>query len=121
MNYEKLDAAAAERELASLDGWELKPEGDAIFKSFTFKNFIEAFGFMTECAMRAEKLNHHPERLFPCGRAADDARRQKPDGSGFQTRQSHGQGILPPQLNSIFQAPILEEARQVPSEGRDHG
>ncbi|WP_117194965.1 4a-hydroxytetrahydrobiopterin dehydratase [Rhizobium terrae] len=61
MDYEKLDAAAAERELASLDGWELKPEGDAIFKSFKFKTFIEAFGFMTECAMRAEKLNHHPE------------------------------------------------------------
>jgi len=61
MNYEKLDAAAAEREIASLDGWELKPEGNAIFKSFTFKNFVEAFGFMTECAIVAEKLNHHPE------------------------------------------------------------
>jgi 4a-hydroxytetrahydrobiopterin dehydratase len=61
MNYEKLEPAAAERELASLDGWELKAEGDAIFRSFKFKNFIEAFGFMTECAMRAEKLNHHPE------------------------------------------------------------
>ena len=61
MDYEKLDAAAAERELVSLDGWELKPEGDAIFKSFKFKSFIAAFGFMTECAMRAEKLNHHPE------------------------------------------------------------
>ena len=61
MDYEKLDAEAAARELTSLDGWELKPDGDAIFKSFTFKTFIEAFGFMTECAMRAEKLNHHPE------------------------------------------------------------
>jgi 4a-hydroxytetrahydrobiopterin dehydratase len=61
MEYEKLDAAAAERGLSSLDGWELKPEGDAIFKSFKFKTFIQAFGFMTECAMRAEKLNHHPE------------------------------------------------------------
>ncbi|MFB9949812.1 4a-hydroxytetrahydrobiopterin dehydratase [Rhizobium puerariae] len=61
MNYEKLDAAAAERELTSLDGWELKPEGDAIFKSFVFGNFIEAFGFMAECALSAEKLNHHPD------------------------------------------------------------
>ena len=61
MEYEEMDAAAAERELASLDGWELKPEGDAIFRSFKFKTFIEAFGFMTVCAMRAEKLNHHPE------------------------------------------------------------
>lgn len=68
MEYEKLDAAGAERELASLDGWELKPEGDAIFKSFEFKTFIQAFGFMTECAMRAEKLNHHPEWFNSYGR-----------------------------------------------------
>ncbi len=61
MNYEKLDAAGVERELATLQGWELKPEGDAIFKSFKFRTFIEAFGFMTECAISAEKLNHHPE------------------------------------------------------------
>lgn len=68
MDYEKLDAAAAAREIASLDGWELKPEGDAIFKSFTFKTFAEAFGFMTECALRAEKLNHHPEWFNSYGR-----------------------------------------------------
>jgi 4a-hydroxytetrahydrobiopterin dehydratase len=61
MHYERLDPTAAERELASLDDWELKPEGDAIFKSFKFRTFIEAFSFMTECAMRAEKLNHHPD------------------------------------------------------------
>ncbi|MBP2562760.1 4a-hydroxytetrahydrobiopterin dehydratase [Neorhizobium galegae] len=61
MNYEKLDAAAVERELATVDGWELKPQGDAIFKSFKFRTFIEAFGFMAECALSAEKLNHHPE------------------------------------------------------------
>ena len=61
MNYEKLDTAGVEREFATLDGWDLKPEGDAIFKSFKFKTFIEAFGFMAECALSAEKLNHHPE------------------------------------------------------------
>src|SRR6218665_3556904 len=61
MNYDRLDAAAAERELASLDGWTLRTRGDAISKTFTFRNFIEAFGFMAECALSAEKLNHHPE------------------------------------------------------------
>lgn len=30
-------------------------------KTFTFKNFIEAFGWMTSAAIYAEKLNHHPE------------------------------------------------------------
>ncbi|MCF2905810.1 4a-hydroxytetrahydrobiopterin dehydratase [Octadecabacter sp. CECT 8868] len=30
-------------------------------KTFTFKNFVEAFGWMTSVAIVAEKLNHHPE------------------------------------------------------------
>ena len=68
MFYEKLDAAAAERELAGLDGWGLKPEGNAIFRSFVFKTFAEAFVFMTECALAAEKLNHHPEWFNSYGR-----------------------------------------------------
>lgn len=32
-----------------------------LHKIFSFKNFIEAFGFMTRVALRAEKMNHHPE------------------------------------------------------------
>jgi 4a-hydroxytetrahydrobiopterin dehydratase len=39
--------------------WEFKNEG--IEKSFKFKNFMEAFGFMTQVAMLAEVANHHPE------------------------------------------------------------
>ncbi|MGZ9809559.1 4a-hydroxytetrahydrobiopterin dehydratase [Pseudoroseicyclus sp. H15] len=42
-------------------GWVLADEGIALEKSFSFKNFIEAFGFMTRAAMWAEKWNHHPE------------------------------------------------------------
>ena len=38
-----------------------KEENDALTKSFQFKDFTEAFGFMTRVAMQAEKLNHHPE------------------------------------------------------------
>ena len=34
---------------------------DAIQKSFRFKNFVDAFGFMTRAAIWAEKWNHHPE------------------------------------------------------------
>lgn len=30
-------------------------------KTFKFKNFIDAFGWMTQVALHAEKLNHHPE------------------------------------------------------------
>jgi len=39
----------------------LQKDRDAIFKSFQFKNFNDAFGFMTHIAMQAEKMDHHPE------------------------------------------------------------
>jgi 4a-hydroxytetrahydrobiopterin dehydratase len=38
-----------------------KEENNSLSKSFEFKNFIEAFSFMTKVAMIAEKMNHHPE------------------------------------------------------------
>ena len=44
-----------------LTGWTVDPKRDAICKAFQFKNFIEAFGFMTRSALWAEKWNHHPE------------------------------------------------------------
>ncbi len=42
-------------------GWVKTSDRDAISKSFAFKNFVEAFGFMTRAALWAEKWNHHPE------------------------------------------------------------
>lgn len=42
-------------------GWSELGERDAIYKEFTFKNFNQAFGFMTRVALQAEKMNHHPE------------------------------------------------------------
>ncbi|MCR9110595.1 4a-hydroxytetrahydrobiopterin dehydratase [Marivita sp. XM-24bin2] len=42
-------------------GWSLDEERDAISKTFKFKDFVEAFGWMTRAAMWAEKWNHHPE------------------------------------------------------------
>lgn len=52
----------AEAALAKLQGWS-KVEGDrdAISKTFKFKNFNAAFGFMTRVALMADKLDHHPE------------------------------------------------------------
>jgi len=47
--------------LAALDGWTEAGDRDAITKSFTFKDFNEAFGFMTQVALHAERLDHHPE------------------------------------------------------------
>ncbi len=42
-------------------GWAMQDGRDAVKKTFVFKNFVEAFGFMTQSAIWAEKLNHHPE------------------------------------------------------------
>lgn len=42
-------------------GWQMVDGRDAIHKAFKFKNFRKAFAWMTEMAMWAEKMDHHPE------------------------------------------------------------
>ncbi len=52
----------AEAALKRLSGWaKVAGERDAISKTFKFKDFNAAFGFMTRCALMADKLDHHPE------------------------------------------------------------
>jgi len=58
---QKLDSAARKSALAKLNGWSDVSGRDAITRKFTFKNFNEAFGFMTRAALVAEKMDHHPE------------------------------------------------------------
>lgn len=41
--------------------WSLVKDRDAIYKEFLFSDFIQAFGFMTQVALKSEKMNHHPE------------------------------------------------------------
>lgn len=55
----KLDEAG--RAALRDSGWEAVDGRDAVKKTYVFKNFVEAFGFMTKAAIWAEKLNHHPE------------------------------------------------------------
>ena len=43
------------------DGWALSADGKAIERSYRFKDFSEAFAFLTRVAMEAEKVDHHPE------------------------------------------------------------
>ncbi|GAM21941.1 hypothetical protein SAMD00019534_051160, partial [Acytostelium subglobosum LB1] len=48
--------------LPTISGWTMDPSGrDAIKRTFTFKDFAEAFSFMTRTAIVAEKMDHHPE------------------------------------------------------------
>jgi len=47
--------------LAGLPDWTLDALRAGITRSFKFKDFVEAFGFMTKVALLAEKADHHPE------------------------------------------------------------
>jgi 4a-hydroxytetrahydrobiopterin dehydratase len=47
--------------LAALPGWAPVEGREAIARTFRFRDFSEAWGFMTRAAMVAEKLDHHPE------------------------------------------------------------
>jgi 4a-hydroxytetrahydrobiopterin dehydratase len=57
----KLDAAARQAALKDLSGWSVVDGRDAITRKFAFKDFNEAFGFMTRAALLADKMDHHPE------------------------------------------------------------
>lgn len=47
--------------LAALPAWHVVAGRDAIHRAFKFRNFSEAFGFMTRVALAAETADHHPE------------------------------------------------------------
>ncbi len=60
---EKLSDTARKTTLEPLmeTGWAMDEQRDAIKKTFKFKNFADAFGFMTRAAIWSEKWDHHPE------------------------------------------------------------
>ena len=57
----RLTSDARSKALAGLQGWRTVDGRDAIAKSFAFKDFNQAFAFMTRVALMAEKMDHHPE------------------------------------------------------------
>lgn len=58
---EKLSPIAAAELLATLKHWQHDNKRDAITREFNFADFAQAFAFMTQIAIQAEKRNHHPE------------------------------------------------------------
>ena len=58
-SYKKLDNEEINIELSKLNNWEL--DNDRIRKTFEFKDFGDAFAFMTRMAIEIERINHHPE------------------------------------------------------------
>jgi 4a-hydroxytetrahydrobiopterin dehydratase len=61
MPIPRLTEAELDTALADLPEWNLREDGLAIFRRFTFNDFSEAFAFMTRVALLAEKVDHHPE------------------------------------------------------------
>lgn len=61
MTLQKLEGKARTEALALLPDWSPVPGRDAIERSFQFKDFSTAFGFMARVALVAEKMDHHPE------------------------------------------------------------
>ena len=47
--------------IAEVPAWALREDGKALTRSFKFKDFNAAFGFMTRVALYADKADHHPE------------------------------------------------------------
>jgi len=58
---DRLTAAERTAALAELPGWQPAGSRDAIEKTFAFKSFGEAWDFMSQVALAAEAMDHHPE------------------------------------------------------------
>jgi 4a-hydroxytetrahydrobiopterin dehydratase len=54
--------------LQTLNGWAEAKGRDAIVKTFQFKSFNQAWGWMSRVALYAEKMDHHPEWFNVYGR-----------------------------------------------------
>ena len=61
MAREKLSPAAIDEALARLHGWKLAADRGSIGRTFEFRDFSEAFAFMTRVALAAEAMDHHPD------------------------------------------------------------
>ena len=61
MPIPRLTAAEVSALLAECPGWTLRDDGLALTRELKFKDFNEAFGFMTRVALYADKADHHPE------------------------------------------------------------
>jgi 4a-hydroxytetrahydrobiopterin dehydratase len=57
--YKRLSDEEIKREIDKNPDWIV--ENGKLSRTLEFDNFVQAFGFMTEIAIEAEKINHHPE------------------------------------------------------------
>lgn len=81
MRLAKLEGDARAGALKTLKGWTEARDGAAIAKTYKFKDFIEAFGFMSSAAIIAQAMDHHPEWFNVYGRV--DVRLTTHDAGGL--------------------------------------
>ncbi len=67
-----------QRRLGALPGWELRD--GKLRRTFVFKDFVEAFAFMTDVARESEAMNHHPEWFNAYNRVTLDLVTHDPPG-----------------------------------------
>lgn len=78
MARKKLTESEIQKSLEKLDGWTV--ENGKLHKEFQFDNFVSAFGFMTQLALIAESMNHHPEWFNVYNRVTIDMSTHDADG-----------------------------------------
>ncbi|AJY44893.1 4a-hydroxytetrahydrobiopterin dehydratase [Martelella endophytica] len=61
MNDARLEHEALNEALQAVENWVVTEDETAIARDFKFADFREAFAFMSECALAAERLDHHPD------------------------------------------------------------
>jgi 4a-hydroxytetrahydrobiopterin dehydratase len=82
MSIQKMTSAQIEAELKNLQGWELK--NDKLHRELKFKNFVQAWGFMTQVAILAQEMDHHPEWFNVYSRVTIDLTTH--EANGISTR-----------------------------------
>ena len=68
------------------DGWNVSADGKALERTYRFRDFPEAFAFLTRVALHAEKVDHHPEFTSVWNRV--DFRLTSHDAGGITDRDS---------------------------------
>lgn len=78
MGLEKLSEDQIKQELAELSGWSVND--GKLHKDFVFRDFVDAFGFMSRAALHVERLNHHPEWFNVYNKLSVDLKTHDADG-----------------------------------------
>lgn len=96
---EKLTQAQRDNDLAQLleTGWHMVDDRNIIARTFIFKDFADAFGFMTRAAIWAEKWDHHPEWLNVYNRV--EVRLTTHDANGLSIRDVQ----LATKMNALYE------------------